>query len=64
MTISNSQIKYWEKNISPTFPDQAQHFFQIPSLSLTFQTYIDFDMIFPDFPVCTHPVLPQTIYNW
>ena len=30
------------------FPD-------FPWLSLTFQTFGDFDMIFPDFPVCIHP---------
>ena len=29
------------------------------SNSLTFQTFGDFDMIFPDFPVCIHPVVAQ-----
>jgi len=52
-----SQIKYLDKTFSLTFPDQAQNFLPMPRLSLDFQTFGDFDMIFPDFPACIHPEL-------
>ena len=44
------------KTIFPIFPWAGTTFFQIPWLSLTFQTFGDFDMIIPEFPVCIHPV--------
>ena len=61
MTLFSNSNQIFVQKISLTFPDQALHFFQIPWLSLTFQTFGDFGMIFPDFPVCIHPGLIEVL---
>ena len=53
-------IKYLEKKISLTCPDQALQFYQIPQLSLTFDA---FDIIHPNFQVYIHPVMASTFSN-